>query len=419
MNRQMSKYKIIFSLLVLLLPQVASSQSVGIGTISPDPVSILDVTVPDTTGNPQGLLLPRLWSANRATLTLSLNASHAGLIVYDLDSNCVTIWKGTSWDGCAKDGISSNSWSTTGNGISAGEFIGTTNAQDLAFRSNNIEVGRLTQSSGVRFGSGVSGTGIASIAIGSNVVTNGNRAVGIGNYVNAAHLGSFVIGDWSGSSPATTSSTLSDQFTARFQSGYRFFTDATLTANQGIYFVAGGDVGIGNTAPAEKLDVEGSIQVDGDYTYESVKTYHYVMTPADFVPTFNTAGRYADGTSTGNAKWMEGGTAGVSGYFYGGIHLPDGATITNIELFYSDNDASQEISALVRRYDLTANNLTTIGSGSSGVANSGGLGSFNMAMTHVVDNARYGYYIAIETDQNNSNLWLRGAQVKYTVTKAE
>ncbi len=241
-----------------------NAQSVGVGTTAPDPMAILDIVVPDTTGNPQGMILPRMWTTNRATMTPSLNASHAGMIVYDLNDSCVYTWKGNSWEGCGSSGGGGGTyWSTTGNDIAAGEYIGTNNAEDLFLYVDGSQIGHLYQNDGVAFGSGANATGFGALALGSAVNASGNRSVALGSQVSADDLGSFVLGDWSGSTPAATSSSTSDQFTARFQNGYRFFCDKDLTADQGVYFEAGGNVGIGRSNPTQKLDVADDVIFGG------------------------------------------------------------------------------------------------------------------------------------------------------------
>ena len=69
------------------------SQSVGIGTTTPDPNAALDVQ--SSASTPQGMYIPRLQAAAR--LSMTLNTTHTGLLVYDLDSLNILQWDGTSW----------------------------------------------------------------------------------------------------------------------------------------------------------------------------------------------------------------------------------------------------------------------------------------------------------------------------------
>lgn len=86
-----------FSLTVILLLTLSvsrtSAQSVGIaGTaITPDAQSIFEIQ--STT---KGVLLPRMTTAQTATLAASLNASDAGMTVYDTDIEAYKYWDGAS-----------------------------------------------------------------------------------------------------------------------------------------------------------------------------------------------------------------------------------------------------------------------------------------------------------------------------------
>ncbi|MBI2269555.1 MAG: collagen-like protein [Bacteroidetes bacterium] len=197
-------------------------------------------------------------SLNDVTYTLPTDAPATS--GYVLSSTTLGVM---SW---VNPATAAKAWALTGNSgtNAATDFIGTTDAIDFIVKSNNVEVARFIGSSlpQVRIGTGLSGTGGFSTAIGSNNVVNGFRATALGNYVQANHLGSLVIGDWSGSAPALTQSSAVDQMTMRFNGGYRFFTNSALTASQGIYFVNGGNVGIGTPTPAAALDIVPGVTVN-------------------------------------------------------------------------------------------------------------------------------------------------------------
>nr|WP_052408569.1 fibrinogen-like YCDxxxxGGGW domain-containing protein [Nonlabens ulvanivorans] len=72
---------------------LASSQ-VGIGTILPEPSSILDIE--STT---HGVLFPRMTTTERDAITTPAE----GLFIYNLDSDCFQYYKGTSWSGCLSE----------------------------------------------------------------------------------------------------------------------------------------------------------------------------------------------------------------------------------------------------------------------------------------------------------------------------
>ena len=85
----------LFFLSVLILTGAMSpvfSQSVGVGTNSPNANAALDVVAPN---GDQGILLPRLSGAQR--LNMSLGNAERGLIVYDTTDNAFYYWDGSQW----------------------------------------------------------------------------------------------------------------------------------------------------------------------------------------------------------------------------------------------------------------------------------------------------------------------------------
>ena len=127
---------------ILLITYLAVGQ-VGIGTTSPNPDAVLDIS--STTS---GLLLPRLALTNTNNPS-PLTTDVSGMVVYNTAiAGDVTpgfyVNDGIDW---IRLGSTSNSdWSLTGNaGTTAGiNFIGTTDAQDLYLYTNNNEQLRIT-----------------------------------------------------------------------------------------------------------------------------------------------------------------------------------------------------------------------------------------------------------------------------------
>jgi hypothetical protein len=80
----------------LLLSLVSYSQSVGIGTETPNSNAILELVAPN---NNQGLLVPRMTTAQRTanSFTENLSATDNGLMVYDQDENKFFFWIIDQW----------------------------------------------------------------------------------------------------------------------------------------------------------------------------------------------------------------------------------------------------------------------------------------------------------------------------------
>ena len=77
-------------LLVLLVSTFSFSQ-VGIGTTSPSPSAILDLTATN-----KGFLLPRMSSTQRVAISPN-NTTDKGLQVFETDTNSIWFWNGSIW----------------------------------------------------------------------------------------------------------------------------------------------------------------------------------------------------------------------------------------------------------------------------------------------------------------------------------
>lgn len=101
-------------------------------------------------------------------------------------------------------------------------------------------------------------TGNNAIGIGQYAEGNGNYSTAIGRYVKSNALGSMTLGDSSTSTYVVNS--MINSFTARFENGFSFFTDANLSQTTGIFFGEKGYVGIGRKVASNaniKLEVVG------------------------------------------------------------------------------------------------------------------------------------------------------------------
>lgn len=161
---------------------------VGIGTETPDASSILDVT--STTA---GVLVPRMLESER----MAIASPATGLLVYQTDSTTgFWFFDGSSWTSLSSP-PSNTSWNITGNSgtDTSTDFIGTTDNQDLVFKRNNIQIGKLSEDN-VSFGENAlsnSVVGGSNIAIGKsamqNNVTPDNIAIGTNALAGASSVG--------------------------------------------------------------------------------------------------------------------------------------------------------------------------------------------------------------------------------------
>ena len=176
----------LFILQFLFLAAYCSfSQSVGIGTITPDPSAALDITATN-----KGLLIPRM-SIN--SINAIVNPAR-GLLVYDSVANQLMVNIGNTtipnWQVVAGNGNSNGAWSLVGNNNTnpAIQFVGTTDNQPLRFRINNIKAGELHPATGNIFWGLHAGesnsAGFSNIAIGTDALKfdiEGANLVAIGD----------------------------------------------------------------------------------------------------------------------------------------------------------------------------------------------------------------------------------------------
>ena len=101
----------------------------------------------DVVSTTSGMLVPRMTTIQRAAIV----APATGLYVYDLTIGVFYYFNGTIWVPILSNSNSTvGGWSLTGNaGTSvATNFVGTTDANDLAFRANSVERMRIVSATG-------------------------------------------------------------------------------------------------------------------------------------------------------------------------------------------------------------------------------------------------------------------------------
>jgi trimeric autotransporter adhesin len=171
-----------FPFFILLIHYCSFSQSVGIGTSTPNASAQLDIT-----HTAKGLLIPRM-----TTTAVGLIPNPAkGLLVYDSSKNQLMVNMGTpalkNWQNI----VFNSGWNLSGNAGTnpATDFIGTTDAKPLHFKVNNTWAGEIHPTSGNVFlglGAGQSNTaGLFNTAMGDHSLftnTTGTSNSGNGAY---------------------------------------------------------------------------------------------------------------------------------------------------------------------------------------------------------------------------------------------
>jgi hypothetical protein len=271
------------SCLVFQFSILQAQNNVGIGTNAPNPKSLLELSATD-----KGFLVTRLTTAQRLAINPAGNAD-AALLVYDNDDSLFYFWNSAQWVPFPQQGGSnnislnfnantgllsitdaggtlntdlsslSNDWKLVGNSGTnpAINFLGTTDNQDLVFRTNNTEKVR--------------------------VLSNGNVGIGTASPNALLHV----------SAPSTTAPSLiwnaaSGQILRNENSElaiglsnaspFPFYLQARTNTNTGRDLAInplGGNVGIGTSAPSAKLEVFGGgiHTVNNDYSVNNAFAY--------------------------------------------------------------------------------------------------------------------------------------------------
>jgi hypothetical protein len=281
------------------------AQNVGISdagaSFTPDPSSVLELK-----SSLRGLLIPRMTTAQR--VTLGLVPAIAGLLVYDTDLTTFYYWDATAtaqWrpllasSRASSVAGSSAGWTTLGNAgtVAATNFLGTTDAIDLVFRTNNTEKMRILSAGNV----GINNTTpLVALDIYDNTSgTTGNiklqlartGAGDVGMNFNQIGVKSYGI-------------VLRDNTTGTGTPGRIAFVDSYNPGSAGTELfcigpVPNGYVGIGNNAPAYPIDIENSSVTIGKFG-TSLPLYINGNSPAiGFNSYYSAAWKFGKGSVSG------------------------------------------------------------------------------------------------------------------------
>ena len=233
------------------------SQSVGIGTTTPDASAALDITATN-----KGLLIPRM---NINSINGIINPAK-GLLVYDSTANQLMVNMGSpivpNWQPVAANN-SNGAWNLSGNNGTnpANQFVGTNDNRALRFRVNNIQAGELNPVNGniywgLRAGQ-ANTTGFSNVAIGTDALKldkEGTNLVAIGdsalfnNGKDNPVPGALGISNTAIGSKSLFSNTTGSANTAAGTNSLRSNTDGTANTAYGVGSLFSNTIGGLNTA---------------------------------------------------------------------------------------------------------------------------------------------------------------------------
>ena len=261
--------KLIYSFTIALLTHtLAYTQGVSITSTgaTANSSAMLDIS-----SNNSGLLIPRMDSISMAAIVTPATS----LLVYQTDKDSgFYFYDGTNWTPFLIGGAAANSgWSTKGNtGTTAGtNFLGTTDAEDFAIYTNNIERIRVDQNGNV-------GIGISSPQnkLHINAGTN-NSGLSIGYTDGASNYASIrYVNETSNNVKWAIGNYADNHATTEFQNSFYLFqqydkNDVLLNQTR-MLINDDGNVGIGTTAPDQLMHLYRNVNGPGVIRIENINS---------------------------------------------------------------------------------------------------------------------------------------------------
>lgn len=276
---------------------ITNAQNVSISPTgnAPDNSAALDIR--DYTD--KGILIPRVSLTGPTDAATIPNPAHS-LLVYNTSSagglspgyyyNAGTTTS-PQWRRLLNSGTPSDAWLTLGNGgtNSGIHFIGTTDNRSLRFRTNNVHrmvidslgrvgigttapAAKLEVNGDIRLRAQLSTDGLGNQTFGERIILAGNMAYGwptkgITYLGFPNHDGAFFVPVGTGTQTSDLRLYITDDWDDRFSiwggtcagGACSQIDSAKIVA----CFLGGGNVGIGTTAPTERLDVVGNVKFSG------------------------------------------------------------------------------------------------------------------------------------------------------------
>ncbi len=304
-----------------------------VNNTTPDVSSVLEIR-----STSKGLLIPRV-SLSSMTDGSTILLPATSLLVYNTNS-AITNGAGVgyyyntgtsavpNWQKLLA-GNTINEWKLLGNSntIASTNFLGTTDAVDLVFRTNNVEKVRIMSGGNVGIGTNSPGDKLDVFPTGGkNVLIGGGTSTGSELKLTNSGTSHFSLYN-SGNNNLTFANTSSN-----------FQTNTSGTPLMSL--TSGGNLGIGATSPSERLHVNGNAQIDGALR-GTVRYY----AEAGSINATNGNNKTTDGW------YWNGATGGYSISDLAFITVTDGTYLVTVIIKADDNNTSDRVHCGLRRSD--------------------------------------------------------------------
>jgi len=317
--------------------------------------------------------------------------------------------------------VNGNLWDDSNIGIKSVAMGYSTNASG----QESTAMGHATTASGTMstaMGISTIASGTGSTAMGAGTITSGEYsfAVGIANQANnycsiATGLSTVANGLLS----TAMGRNISVNGQNSFGIGLSSHSPNWIVNSNYVMSIMGGNVGIGTTSPTAPLDVVGDVKTSGDYRYTSPKTYYLNIPTAAFAAM---AEGYSD--SYFNSGYWISTYNSIQFTVTCPVYLPQGATITEFQVYVYDNDATYNVNSQLSLQRRNINSIYfnelagALWFNTSGSSSNIQVFSDTTIQYPTIENANYQYFITINFishAQQNTNLRFCGCRIAYNM----
>lgn len=209
---------------------------VGIGTTNPSSSAALDINSTNS-----GLLIPRV-NLTSTTDVVTVASPATSLLIYNTATVSDVVPGFYYWDtkwNLLQDSKIGTDWKVSGNSISTGSFLGTTNNEDLVLKVNNSNVAKFDKNTSITLGSSTISTGVVnSIILGNQAAVSSPNSMALGYQTAVSGRYATALG-----------------YQAVTSQDYAVVLGSTNSNSK---------IGIGTSSPDERLHIVGSVKiVDG------------------------------------------------------------------------------------------------------------------------------------------------------------